>query len=644
MTPPANFKLHAEADLPSPPQRDRTPQPQADGAEVRSTILQLIEQRLFHVAFQPIVSLETGEVAAFEALTRPDKTSGFPGPAELFSAAEKLGLIWELEDAVRGVTLESISGLPDGMRLFFNSTPVVAADARFADRVDEQVRANGEFAPGRLVLEVTEHAEGASIAPLCRQTSRIKDLGFQLAIDDVGAGSSGLNRIMQLRPHWLKLDRELIGGIDTDQLKQNLVRFLVEFAGLSGVNLLAEGMERQEELATLIDIGVRYAQGFFLARPHRSYQQVKPDTATYIRDRWRQARGRREHDSLRYSLSTLCQPARTVQVSTPTAEVAAELIKSGDAGAVVVDGRRYIGWCPREVALRAASASPNFIGPGFLTQSCEGSIGFCLAAGDPPLSPTNTVAEALMHLSMRGEHNLSTPLVVVDGEVVVGVIPTRTLLAAAASGAAAQRATQPVTGLPGRVAAELIYADLIRRAGTFTPAAREAVQGVIIDVIGISRINGSHGYETGDLLIRSLALLIQRHVLDVHAEPGFVTHLADDRFFVVAERGGLRERLGKFASEFEAVLKNSIGHRGGRETNCLEIRSSSGQSRAGSSTASTPGLRLLLVPNLLSKAATSRDLTRIEHSLRQRAARDLRKAVDRSFVLVEDQRRGSMAA
>ena len=249
-----------------------------------------------------------------------------------------------------------------------------------------------------------------------------------------------------------------------------------------------------------------------------------------------------------------------------------------------------------------------------------------------------------MHLSMRGDHNLSAPLVVADGEVVVGVIPTRSLLAAAASDAAAQRTTQPVTGLPGRVAAELMYADLIRRAGTFAPAAREAVQGVIIDIIGISGINGSHGYETGDGLIRSLASLIQRHVLDVHAEPGFITHLADDRFFVVAERGGLRERLGKFASEFEAVLKNSIGHRDGRETNYLEIRSSSGQSPADSFTASNPGLRLLLVPNLLSKAATSRDLTRIEHSLRQRAARDLRKAVDRSFVLVEDQRRGSVAA
>lgn len=244
----------------------------------------LIRERLVRAVFQPIVSIRNAEVEAVEALTRPLPESGFADPGVLFAAADAFGKAWEVEQLTRDTIADAARALPAGRKLFFNSGPKVFADPRFPDEV-RRFSARSGLAPERFVLEITERAETQHNDGLTQNVRALRAEGYQIAVDDMGAGSSGLNRVMALRPHWLKLDRELVEGIHEDPYRQNLIRFLGYFARLGGAGLIAEGIEHIEELSALVELGVDSVQGFLLGRPGDIEQGLDPDMRAWLRER-----------------------------------------------------------------------------------------------------------------------------------------------------------------------------------------------------------------------------------------------------------------------------------------------------------------------------------------------------------------------
>lgn len=218
-------------------------------------------------AFQPIVDLTTGVVVGVEALCRPAPGSAFRDASELFAAAERLRMLWPLEAVARRASLDAAGALSPDARLFMNCSPQVVSDPRFIPAIDEAIESSAGLTRGRLVLEITERSDHRITRALARRAEELKGAGLEIAIDDVGAGMSGLSRIMALRPHWLKLDMDLIRGIHLDRFRQNLVRAIGQFAARSGIRLVAEGIELEEELETIAGLGVRYAQGYYLCRP-----------------------------------------------------------------------------------------------------------------------------------------------------------------------------------------------------------------------------------------------------------------------------------------------------------------------------------------------------------------------------------------
>ena len=110
-----------------------------------------------------------------------------------------------------------------------------------------------------------------------------KSQNYQIAIDDAGSGHSGLNRICNIKPHYIKLDMELIRGIDKNSTKQAIVKSMHEFSKLTDCNLIAEGIETEDELKTLIDIGVQYGQGYFIQKPEESIIPIKDEVINTIK-------------------------------------------------------------------------------------------------------------------------------------------------------------------------------------------------------------------------------------------------------------------------------------------------------------------------------------------------------------------------
>lgn len=213
------------------------------------------------IVFQPIVAADGLAVAGVEALAR-FTAPPVRGPDVWFAEAHTLGLGRELELLAIRLALDHAPDLPAGCYLSLNASPATLLDPALAVTLRQ-----GVLGADRLVVELTEHAQVADYDQLAFALAPLRELGLRLAIDDAGAGYASLRHILQLRPDLVKLDRQLIDGLDRDPVRRSLVAAMVAFSREIGAELVAEGVERAEELETLRGIGVRYAQGYLLGRP-----------------------------------------------------------------------------------------------------------------------------------------------------------------------------------------------------------------------------------------------------------------------------------------------------------------------------------------------------------------------------------------
>jgi EAL domain-containing protein (putative c-di-GMP-specific phosphodiesterase class I)/CBS domain-containing protein len=593
-----------------------------------SPLRDLIRRARVGAVFQPIVDLCRGSIVAYEALTRPDAASGFDTPADLFEVAAHEGLLWELEEVTRRASLQAAGNWPEGVRLFLNCTPEVFADPRFVPAIAGAVRPwhgpdDGRLRADRLVIEVTERAGEDAVDALRRQRSALSDLGVQIAIDDVGVGTSGLSRIMALRPQWLKLDREFAAGIGRDAMKRNLVRFFVHFAGLSGINVIAEGIEDRDELAELIGLGVRYGQGYLLGRPAPRAAGLDRSLSAGVRAEWARAAADAAASLQTTPVVRLCRPAMLVQASAAAAEVLDLLALEPDfEGAVVFDGRRCVGSCSRDTL----AAAVRFRG----AQTRAGAV----AVASPPVAPDTTLAEALQIVVARRDEELASPLVVADGADVVGVLTVRDLLRAAAAARGADQEPVARCGLAGRDDAERTIESLAA-AGPESGAGR-GLDAAFLDVRHFAHVTGMYGSRVADRLVESLGDLLRRAVIDGHDRTR-AWHLGNDRFLVVAPAGELEGSLRRLLDEFDG----SCGVLG-----CSVDRPCDRPGGRGDATSTLHhghpkvSIRALLIPAAFERARTAADLYRIEQHLRQRAHALERGQAEPRSLLVADERLG----
>ena len=222
--------------------------------EGREQIRQVMADGVAAPCFQPIVALGSGRVVGFEGLTRfVDGTR----PDLRFRQAHRVGLGTELELHAARIVLDAARALPPGSWLSLNlsaATLLSAPLAWLAARSDRPLK-----------LEITEHEHVTDYAELRDVVARLGDV--ELVVDDAGSGYASLRHVYELRPHVVKLDRGWTGGIDHDPLRQAMVSGVLQFAGVMGATVVAEGVERPEERDVCAALGVPLAQGFLFARP-----------------------------------------------------------------------------------------------------------------------------------------------------------------------------------------------------------------------------------------------------------------------------------------------------------------------------------------------------------------------------------------
>lgn len=270
--------LRGERENPNPFNRERYEE--AKRASLRRTFIKdIIDKNQLTVVFQPIVSLKTGELYGFEALSRPTSPM-YKSIEELIADAEATGHYPILEKRMIYNALDAYMTRDERFRdqyLFINTAPSATLDEQDYNDIRDRY-----FGHMKVVFEVVERNR-MDPEEINMMKSTVIKTGAKFALDDFGSGYSNHLALLALEPDIIKIDKELVRGIFADFRKQHMVEDIISYARYRGTKVLAEGVETGEELETLCRLGADYAQGYFIGEPKRELSEPSDRALVIIR-------------------------------------------------------------------------------------------------------------------------------------------------------------------------------------------------------------------------------------------------------------------------------------------------------------------------------------------------------------------------
>ncbi len=234
----------------------------------RRQLFDLVLRGQVYSVYEPIVDVATRTVFGYEALARGPQGSELHSPAALFSSATEEDLLFQLDCLCRRSALDGARDYPENVKLFVNVRPTTIHDPSFqADALGETL-AKCQLRPSDVVFEISEQESIQNFEIFREVRDYYGKLGFQIALDDVGAGYASLESVMELAPEYIKVDRAFVHGIDEDPLRQELLRALRSVSERIGARMIGEGLDTLEELETLGRLDIPFGQGWLFGKPH----------------------------------------------------------------------------------------------------------------------------------------------------------------------------------------------------------------------------------------------------------------------------------------------------------------------------------------------------------------------------------------
>jgi len=247
--------------------RQAAHQRQADELSVLERLQDVLLRERVVTAYQPIKKIQEGTVYGFEALSRGARGSGLESAGALFGAAEANSLLVELDRLCRKRALLSSGRVPSNTKIFVNTLPATMRDPQFRDKALIDFLEKAQVTPARIVIEITE-GEAIDKLEMFRETmAYFKGVGMSFAVDDVGAGISGLNTIAKLRPQYLKIDMGLVRDVHVNSVNRAMVKAIIGIGHGIDAKVIAEGISNEEEAQVLQAMGVDFGQGYHLGSP-----------------------------------------------------------------------------------------------------------------------------------------------------------------------------------------------------------------------------------------------------------------------------------------------------------------------------------------------------------------------------------------
>jgi EAL domain-containing protein (putative c-di-GMP-specific phosphodiesterase class I)/GGDEF domain-containing protein len=488
--------------------------------ELRQHLEDILDNMRLLTLLQPILDLTEGRVMGFEALSRGPSNSPLHAPQSLFKVAEIHGLQTRLDWACVHSALKTFALLKLPGQLFVNLSPCSMLDAAFSPELVLVALAEVGMTSSQLIIEITENACHLDYAILREAATRLREVGIEVAMDDLGEGFSSLRLWSELKPAFVKIDKHFISGIHEDPHKIQFVRSITQLAEGANTRVIAEGVESVSELAVLQDIGIRYVQGYLIGRPSPTPVQLPPREVVAVLQSSMVSvmpylRGA---DGSHVSAARLVQSAPFVTPFTTSQDVLDLMMAHPDLHAVaVVDKGIPVGIIHRPAVLN------RFIGlygrELFGKKPCADFMD-----PDPLIVDKATQINELSDLVVKqGKAAFTQGFVVTAKGRYLGMGSGFDLMREISEmQIIAARYANPLTGLPGNVPIQEHMEHLLSNQQVFVSA--------YFDLDQFKPYNDIYGFRRGDDIIQLLAHILRE---SCNAEMDFIGHVGGDDFVVL---------------------------------------------------------------------------------------------------------------
>jgi len=467
--------------------------------------------------FQPIVSLKDCSILGYEALSRGPKDSFMQNPEVLLNMAKEYNKLWELELLFRSKAIETLYKYEVDVKLFLNINPSILDSVRFRDSFTKEYLKKYDLSCEDIIFEVTERTKIQDMNSFKRTLDYCKNENYKIAIDDAGSGYSGLNRICNIKPDYIKLDIGLIRDIDKDSTKQALVKSMCEFAKLSDSFLIAEGVETEEELKTLIELGVDYGQGYYIQRPDFSILPIANDVVELIKQLNIKENDQYGHNISEVCISTISKKIQTLSPSVLVSDVDNIFKENPNLfGICVVEDEKVLGVITRNCfysklgwqfgySIYSSKPIELIMQKEYLSVDCN--------------MPIDRVIKFAM---ARKKERLYDHVTVLKDSKYFGIVTIKDLIEKTIEIKVNNaRHSNPLTGLPGNIVIEQNIEKAIMSSGNYCV--------LYFDIDNFKAYNDAYGFENGDVIIKALSKAISSNL----SSKEFIGHIGGDDFIAI---------------------------------------------------------------------------------------------------------------
>jgi diguanylate cyclase (GGDEF)-like protein len=521
---------------------------------LQARLRQIIDQQELTALFQPIIHMQSGEIIGYEGLIRGPSDSPLHSPLNLFKVALAANLRVEVEHLCRKVVLEHFAkmGLPG--KLFLNVSPecLLYTNMKHGETLD-YIQQFG-ISPERVIIELTESQPTCDYELLRKAVTHYSEMGFEIAIDDLGEGFSSLRLWSELRPAYVKIDMHFIQGINLDKVKLQFVRSIQQIAEATGTLVIAEGIETQAELLLIRDLGIACGQGYHIARPSNAPPTKVPfEIAKTLGYRgvavYPQENNRRQSNATALRLLRAVQPVSPQMSNNDVVDIFAH---APDLEVIpVVENGFPLGLITRRNLVDRFAM--QFIRELHGKKCCD-----MFMDPEPLITDKHTKLQDLSRLVAKADRrHLFNGFIITDQGQYLGMGTGHDLMNEITEMQInAARYANPLTLLPGNVPINEHIDRLLENGARFSAC--------YVDLDFFKPFNDVYGYRKGDDVIQRTG-----RILEQHCDPtrDFVGHIGGDDFLILLQSENCEERyqaiLDTFSIDIAQQFSDADIERGG---------------------------------------------------------------------------------
>lgn len=484
--------------------------------------------------FQPIVDLKTQSTFAFEALTRGPENSKYNAPLNLFYSAEKAGCLLEMDMLARKIAIQNFvntSAIHNNQaKLFINVSPSSLLSLEHTPGATLQFLTDHGLALHQIVIEITESHPIDDIEPFLHAVNHYREMGFEVALDDLGAGYNGLKLWSELKPEYVKIDKHFINGIDINADKFRFMESIQALASRSGSQVIAEGVETQKELQALQKIGVDMAQGFLLKRP-------SPIPSLNLDHQWPQEQT--QSFSQKETIGVICSPHPTIDIQAKVKQASEFFLQHSSIEFLpVVDENTPVGiiWRNELLSLLASQYGRDL--------HLKKTVVHFMDKHPKMFEADDLLVKVSREITRHQEMHSSAFIINRQGKYLGTATLMQLLETITDLKVESAKYSNPLSGLPGNVPIQTTLQDYLEKKVSF--------QVIYVDVDNFKPYNDFYSFEQGDQVITMIAQVLKSVITE---NQDFVGHIGGDDFVVITQND-FQPICEKILHEFSLLIGN----------------------------------------------------------------------------------------